>query len=290
MTVTIATPDGVGKAADPDIPVDALAGAICGSDVWIEFNHQWLLYSTPFEIAMEKNKKLRYMCLVDFSSDLLIRLVGRVEFGQLQTFMNAFAERQKDVKTMHVTTPAGTDVTFETEPKNLISNDCGDASEPGMHFMAGQLNVVPRFGTVQGTIVFDGTITPPFGRIPSEPVVLTVKDSVITDITGGPEAVEYMDYLKSFDDEGMFKMAHIAYGFNPGAVLGGNVVEDERVWGCTEWGIGYVSPIDAPPAGQDAKSHTDGICLRSSVWLDDTLVMEDGKIVDPELAALSPVK
>lgn len=105
-----------------------------------------------------------------------------------------------------------------------------------------------------------------------------------------PEAAEYEKYLKSFDDEGMFKMAHIAYGFNPGAKLTGNVVEDERVWGCTEWGIGYVSPIDAPPVGQDAKSHTDGICLNSTVWLDGKLIMEEGVVVDAELAALSPVK
>lgn len=46
----------------------------------------------------------------------------------------------------------------------------------------------------------------------------------------------------------------LRYGFNPGAVLTGNIVEDERVWGSTEWGIGYVSPFDAPPHGQDAKS------------------------------------
>ena len=87
----------------------------------------------------------------------------------------------------------------------------------------------------------------------------------------------------------MLKMAHIAYGFNPGAILTGSVVEDERVWGCTEWGIGYVSTIDAPPDGQEAVSHSDGICLNSSVWLDDRQIMADGRIVDPELAALSPV-
>jgi len=88
----------------------------------------------------------------------------------------------------------------------------------------------------------------------------------------------------------MFKMAHIAYGFNPGAILTGNVVEDERVWGCTEWGIGYVSPVDAPPAGQDAASHTDGICLNTSVWLDGKQFLEEGHVVDPELKAISPIK
>ena len=75
----------------------------------------------------------------------------------------------------------------------------------------------------------------------------------------------------------MFKLAHIAYGFNPGAVLTGNIVEDERVWGSTEWGIGYVSPFDAPPHGQDAKSHCDGICLNSSVWLDGVQIMDEGE-------------
>ena len=33
MVITIATPGGVGKAADPDIPVDALTGALLGADL-----------------------------------------------------------------------------------------------------------------------------------------------------------------------------------------------------------------------------------------------------------------
>jgi 2,5-dihydroxypyridine 5,6-dioxygenase len=290
MTVTIPAPGGVGKAADPDLPLDALTGALMGCDVWIEFNHQWLLYSTPFEKSIETNKKMRYMCLVDFSPELLIRTVGKVETPQLQKFMKRVTERHEAAKEMHVTTPAGTDVLFQLDPNHLVCNDCGNATLPGMHMLTGQLNVVPKFGTINGKIVFDGTVTPPFGKVPSQPIVLTIKNSKIVKFEGGPEAAEYENYLKSFNDEGMFKMAHIAYGFNPGAKLTGNVVEDERVWGCTEWGIGYVSPIDAPPVGQDAKSHTDGICLNSTVWLDGNLIMDKGKIVDKELLELSPVK
>jgi len=204
--------------------------------------------------------------------------------------MAAFPDRHIHAEKMHVTTPAGTDVEFDLDPVHYVCNDCGNATVPGMHMLTGQINVVPKFGTINGKIVFDGTITPPFGCVPSQPVTLTVKDSKIVLIEGGPEAKEYDKYLKSFNDDGMLKMAHIAYGFNPGAKLTGNVVEDERVWGCTEWGIGYVSPIDAPPDGQDAKSHSDGICLNSNVWLDGIQIMKEGKVVDKELAALSPVK
>ena len=46
MVITMPTPRSVGKAADPDLPIEPLTAALCACDVWIEFNHQWLLYST----------------------------------------------------------------------------------------------------------------------------------------------------------------------------------------------------------------------------------------------------
>ncbi|HIZ07868.1 MAG TPA: aminopeptidase [Candidatus Eubacterium avistercoris] len=290
MVISVPTPGGVGKAADPELPVEALSAALLQADVWIEFNHQWLLYSTPFERVEAQNKKIRYMCLVDFTPELMIRTIGKVETQQLRVFMQAITERTASAKTMRVTTPAGCDVSFEIDPGHYTACDCGNATVPGIHMLTGQINVVPKFGTIQGTIVFDGSVTPPFGRKTDEPVRLTVENSRIVKVEGGKDAAEFENYLKSFDDEGMFKMAHIAYGFNPGAILTGNIVEDERVWGATEWGIGYVSPFDAPPCGQDAKSHCDGICLDSSVWLDGVQIMEEGKIVDPELKKLAAFK
>lgn len=288
MIMTIPTPRGVGKAADPDLPIEPMTAAFSACDVWIEFNHQWLLYSTPFERAAAVNKKLRYMCLVDFTEELLIRTVGHVETEKLQVFMRKVTEMTKNAKVMRVTTPAGCDVSFEIEPTHYVACDCGDASFPAMHMMTGQINVVPRFGTVNGTIVFDGSVTPPFGTTPDVPIKLTVKDGVIQSVEGGRDAAVYDKWLRDFEDPGMLKMAHIAYGFNPGAKLTGNIVEDERVWGATEWGIGYVSDIDAPPCGQDAKSHSDGICLNSSVWLDGVQIMDEGKVIDPVLVELMP--
>lgn len=288
MIIEVPTPSGVGKAADPDLPVDALSGAVMACDVWIELNHQWLLYSTPFERAYQSNQKLRYMCLADFDEELLVRTVGHVDTVKLRPFMMRAAEMHRAAKVMRVTTPAGTDVQFEIEPRHVIAVDCGDASAPGVHMLTGQMNIVPRFGSIFGTIVFDGSVTPPFGRILRENIKLTVEAGVIVKVEGGEEAKEYDAWLHHFNDPGMLKMAHIAYGFNPGAILTGNVVEDERVWGATEWGIGYVSTLDAPPDGQDAVSHSDGICLNSSVWLDGKQIMDNGKIVNEELKAIEP--
>lgn len=282
MVIITATPGGVGKAADIDLPIEALGGALSHADVWIEFNKQWLLYSTPFETAFKNNKKIRYINLVEMNPDLMIRNIGNIDIPLLAEFMGKFEKMNIDTKKYKVTTPSGTDLIFTTNPNHLVCNDSGDASKPGMNMMPGQLNIVPEFETIQGTIVFDGSLVPPF-RLLDSPVKLTIKNSTITKVEGGVQAEQFEDWLKSFNDTNMFKMAHMAYGLNPGAKLTGDIVEDERVWGCVEWGIGYVSSIDAPPIGQDAKSHCDGICLNASIWLDDVQVLDKGKFIHPEL-------
>jgi len=42
-----------------------------------------------------------------------------------------------------------------------------------------------------------------------------------------------------------------------------------------------------PPNGKKAASHTDGICLNSSVQLDDVQLTDKGKLVHPELIGLA---
>ena len=56
MVATFPTPAGVGRASDPDIPVDVFAAAVCAADVWIELNHQWMIYSTPYTFVKNHRK------------------------------------------------------------------------------------------------------------------------------------------------------------------------------------------------------------------------------------------
>lgn len=48
-------------------------------------------------------------------------------------------------------------------------------------------------------------------------------------------------------------MANVRFGCNPGAKRIGNIVEDDRGWGCAEGGIGYLrsgllggEPVEVP--------------------------------------------
>jgi len=286
MTIWTPSPLGVGKAADAMLPVEALTAALKEADAWVEFNNKYLLYSTPFEIALRENKKLRYMNLSGMNVDMLVRTIGRVNTEALKSFQDKLANMVKSAKKIRLTSPAGENVEMEFDPKGPVVNDVGFADTPGPHFLSGQLT--PGYSNaVNGLIVFDGSVVPPVGLV-KEPIRLHVRNGRVEKIEGGKDALALDSWLKSFNDPGMFRVAHLSFGANPGAKLTGNIVEDERVWGGTEWGLGYVG-LDLTNDGKPipAASHTDGISLNTSVWLDATPIFNNGKLVHRELAELA---
>lgn len=73
----------------------------------------------------------------------------------------------------------------------------------------------------------------------SENVKLTLENGRVTKIEGGKEAERFSAWLHSFNDPNMFRLAHYSLGFNPGVMKPtGRIVEDERIFGCMEFGIG----------------------------------------------------
>jgi leucyl aminopeptidase (aminopeptidase T) len=286
VVITYPAPRGVGKAADPMLAVEALTGALQGADAWVEFNNQWMLYSTPFERAMASNKKLRYLCLVGMDADMMTRLIGRVDQQKLWAFLHTLADKTASAKKMRITTPAGGDLEFEINPENKLSCDDGNAGEPGMHMLGGQICFVPKLASINGTLVFEASISPVPGII-RDKAVLTVEKGLVREIRGGAEAMQFKAWLDRFHDPAMYRLAHGCYGVNPEAKVTGNVLEDERVWGATEWGMGYLSANDAPAEHFDAPSHCDGLCMNSSVWLDGEQIMDHGKFIEARLGDMA---
>jgi leucyl aminopeptidase (aminopeptidase T) len=74
----------------------------------------------------------------------------------------------------------------------------------------------------------------------------------------------------------MYRIAHYSLGFNPGVIQPtGRIVEDERVFGCIEMGIGSQG---AQIMGKtwSAASHTDGVVLNPTILLDGVAMEKDG--------------
>lgn len=278
-------PRGVAEAADPDLP-KPLAAAMSNCDIMIEFSNKYLLYSTPWKKAMETGR-VRYLCLSGMTAEMMIRCIGRVDIPTLISFQEEIAELTRKTKRMRITTPAGTDVEFENESSRPVFCEGIVTEKPGEYMLIGQVDWAPIEDTINGVISFDGSVWPPeeLGLV-TKPILLEVGGGKVVEVRGGHEAKTFERWLAGFQDKAMYNVVHISYGCNPGAKLSGYIVEDERVWGSVEWGLGYQAESFKGKAGP-AKSHTDGICLNASIWMDKKQISNEGSFLHPELSTLA---
>ena len=287
VVMKIAAPRGVGKAADPDMPVAVLTEALCAADMWVEFNNKWIFYSSVYDAAVERNKKLRYICWLGAYPAMMMRMIGHMDIETCAEFHHKVEAATAAAKHVHITTPAGTDVEFDMEPGRPFWTADGLIDKPGdLKMVPGQISWTPKFGTIQGRLVFDGAMDPGISDL-DEPIVVDVKDDFITNISGGQAAKQWEAWLKSLNDPNMYRVAHASYGLNPGSILSRVIAEDERIWGCVEFGFGNIGDImvadyiEKTGKYMHAASHCDGIALNSTVWLDDKLFFKDGEVVGP---------
>lgn len=281
------TPKGYGSLTMDYLP-DPLKACCDQTDVWIELNNQWLLYSPMWDKAVT-NGRTRQIMLGGLGIERIVRNIGLVDIDAQKEFQDKLTELTKNARKVRIANKAGTDVTFENDPSRPINNEI-DYSKPGAHFLIGQIGWAPIEDTINGRITFDGALSGggdlELGVL-SEPITYIVERGRIKEFLGGKLAKRVEEYFKSLDDPNMYLAAHVCYGCSPNAKLEGCTAEDERVWGSTEWGFGHQGSNYSGGAPRVAKSHVDGICLDCSVWLDDEQIMSDGKFIHPELKVLA---
>jgi leucyl aminopeptidase (aminopeptidase T) len=237
-----------------------------------------MLYSPTHRQAIENN--CRYLCYTGMDVDMMVRTIGRQNYAALTAFTAKIRELSTMGTKMRVTNPNGMDLSWMVN-KNPPAP--GWLRVPGKGYsqmLGGQGHAPAVQNTINGTLVFDGAVWPPeeLGAL-RDPIVMTVQDGAITAVKGGPEARTFERWLRSFNHEAMFKVAHCSYGFNPGITrITGRIVEDERIFGSMEYGVG--------PTALGAPSHTDGIVLNPSVHADDVPLEKDGVYVHAELVAI----
>lgn len=286
MVILTATPPGPARMVDDFLPSDALKAALQNADAWVEFNFMYLLYSDISLSSFKQNKRLREIVLPCMSDDVFIRMFANTDHNALKDFMECITGKTEKASKIRFTSATGMDVTFNNMPGWPISCDTGYASTPGVHQLSGQIGWEPDFDSVNGVIVFDGSLVPQIGIV-DEPVRVYMEKGTIVKIEGGAKAREWDSFLRGFDDPQMLRVSHVCYGFHPNAKLSGFLGEDERVWGCTQWGFGSIGPCPLYPDGLAARSHSDGVSLNTSIWLDDMQITDKGVMLDPELIRLA---
>ena len=269
-------PTAEGFYADPPKPV---ADAIAAADVWIELTYASIMHGPAYRKAVDENGA-RYICATGLDTEMLVNCIGKINVDKVIELGEYFKYRLENAQDIHVLTKEGMDLRGNMGGRKVRHSGI-KATEKGYPVMlTGQTSWCPIEESIEGTLVFDGAVFPPDSLgILREKIFIEFKEGRVVDVTGGPEAEIYKKWLHSFDDPNMLRLAHYSQGFNPGVrKVTGRIVEDERVFGCMEFGIGSQG-IKIGGKHWSAASHSDGIVLHPTIILDGEKLEEDGVYV-----------
>jgi len=195
---------------------------------------------------------------------------------------NKIAELSKRVATVlsagtraRVTSPAGTNVSFSIEGRSAHA-DTGLVHQPGdiSNLPAGEAYLAPVEGTANGTVVFEAAVAG-LGKLGSEKIHIKIEDGYAAEITGGKQASRLESILEPHGKDA-YNLAELGVGTNDKAQITGLILEDEKILGTVHLALGDNKSMGGSIG---VPSHIDGLILEPTVWIDDKLIMEEGRLL-----------
>jgi len=208
------------------------------------------------------------------------------------------AELLAKAQTLRITSPHGTDVTYQLGVYPTIS-EYGYTDQPGRwdHWPAAFVFTGGADDGVDGTIVLaPGDVLLPFNAYVHTPVHITVEQGFIRDIRGGAgssglDADLLRSYIEAFKDPRGYGMSHVGWGFDERAHWhgltqfgGGMGMELRSFYGNVMFSIGPNNELGGP---NDTPCHFDIPMRGASLYLDDVLIVDVGELTVPEMRPAS---
>lgn len=202
------------------------------------------------------------------------------DFNEIKQKISDLTPYFRRRRIVHVKSEQGTDVSFEVNWREWKLDDNGICNRPKMltNLPAGKAFIMPREGTMNGTVVIDGSWE---SNLVDEPITLIIEEGMVMDVKGGTTAAtirqefgEAAKRLRTKDRENVWTVAEFGFGMNPQARLSGNVLEDEKRLGTCYFSVGDNTALGGTSA---VGIHIPGVLKNASVWLDDTQLITNGE-------------
>jgi leucyl aminopeptidase (aminopeptidase T) len=253
---------------EPPVPVGEMFSRF---DVAVMPTSRSLSHTQARRDACERG--VRIATLPGISAEVFLRTM-QTDWEKLGASTRRIASQMSAAKRIRVTTAAGTDIVFETGGRPAKADD-GRLIFKGAfgNLPAGESYMAPLEETAGGVIAIDGSFSG-FGMCPS-PLLFIVKKGKVTEIRKHPFAEDIERLFEKYGSAAR-TIAEFGVGTLDTAIISGNTLEDEKVKGTIHFAVG-----DNASMGGTVKVplHLDGIVKEPSVWLDDVLWMEKGKML-----------
>lgn len=266
-------------------PNGIVGGAVSNAEVWIEYAYANLMHTPSWKKALKNG--CRYICATGMDVQMIVNTVGKVNYPILVELGECLKRIVENANEIVIKSDNGTHLVAKNEGRK-VRHSGQLATQKGYPIMVGgQISWCPIEATINGTLVFDAALWPPYDLgILQDDVKIEFKDGIAVKIEGGKDAEKFKRWLEDLDDPNMYRLAHYSLGFNPGVTKAtGRIVEDERIFGCMEFGMGSQGAMIMGECWS-AASHTDGVVSSPTIILDGEVLEKDGVYLHPEVVEL----
>jgi leucyl aminopeptidase (aminopeptidase T) len=254
-------------AAEPPRPV---AAAMAAADVVLAPTIQSLSHTAARKAASEAG--VRIATLPGVTEEMLARLMNG-DLDEMRRRGWAIVNAMNRGSRVHITDDNGTDLRFSIEGREGIV-DAGELSAEGAfgNLPCGEGFIAPVEGTAAGTLVVDGSIAA-VGLVES-PVQLTIEGGHLVGATGN-EGAQLMELLTPHGPGGT-NVAELGIGTNEEAILTGNILEDEKIFGTAHVAFGASAGIGGTV---QVPVHLDVVLREPTVEIDGEAILGGGELL-----------
>jgi leucyl aminopeptidase (aminopeptidase T) len=254
-------------AAEPPRPV---AAAMAAADVVLAPTIQSLSHTAARKAASDAG--VRIATLPGVTEEMLARLMNG-DLDEMRRRGWAIVSALNRGSQVRITCRHGSDLSFSIEGRDGIV-DAGELSAKGAfgNLPCGEGFIAPVEGTAEGTLVVDGSIAA-IGLVES-PVRLTIEGGHLTGVTGD-EGAQLMELLTPHGPDGT-NVAELGIGTNEEAILTGNILEDEKIFGTAHVAFGASAGIGGTV---QVPVHLDVVVKEPTVEIDGEAILGGGELL-----------
>jgi leucyl aminopeptidase (aminopeptidase T) len=254
-------------AAEPPRPV---AAAMSAADVVLAATIQSLSHTAARKAASDAG--VRIATLPGVTEEMLARLMNG-DLDEMRRRGWAIVNALNAGSEAHITDRNGSDLRFSLEGREGIV-DAGELTAKGAfgNLPCGEGFIAPVEGTAEGTLVVDGSIAA-IGLVES-PVHLTVEAGHLVGATGD-QGARLMELLTAHGPDGT-NVAELGIGTNEEAILTGNILEDEKIFGTAHVAFGASAGIGGTI---QVPVHLDVVIKEPTVEIDGEAILGGGELL-----------
>jgi leucyl aminopeptidase (aminopeptidase T) len=244
--------------------------ALSGADVILAPTTTALGFNDEFDQALRRGA--RGLVLTGIRSENLLAGAALADYNEVNDVTGRLVDIAETGEIIRVASEGGSDLTASIKGVR-VGRGASFARLPGQvsGFPSGECWMTPAEGSANGVLVADGSAHM-LGRL-QQPLSVRFENGWATGVEGGPQAEQLIDIIDGAENGR--HLGELSIGTNSMARFTGNITEDKKGIGRVHFALGH-SVVGS--GGPSSPIHIDLLIMQPDVWIDDTQVVERGRV------------